>query len=251
MNLIQKLPLGLALACCMMVSSCSQEDVAEPQAGKAGTHSNLKTTAAPSIPTTAGWAGDRVFAPGWAKLMEASPDNKQLYASGTSTTTALWGNVFLPWIKPLPSPVQLAGNNSGNFVTFMAQRKVLTSGAETSSGVVTKISNLQPGKKYAVTFKFASTIRMKNGEPTQYASAVAVNTGGMIGGNCGPNTVIIDITGKEAEWVAKTIVFQAQSTEAEVYFRPAKTPQFDALYEKYLCYLHVFVPQNAVVEEVP
>jgi hypothetical protein len=47
MKLVQKLPATLAIACIMMMSSCSKEDVQtpEPQTAGSNSHSGLKTNA--------------------------------------------------------------------------------------------------------------------------------------------------------------------------------------------------------------
>lgn len=132
----------------------------------------------------------------------------------------------------------------------MAQRHVLTAGGGTSSKVTTKILNLEPGKKYMVTFKLASTIRLKNGQPTQYAPGAYIDIPGTIGGFTA-STTLVDLAGKEAEWVTKTIAFQAQDTEAEVIVAPNMLKNGVLFQDTYLSYLHVFIPQNAVIEQIP
>lgn len=247
MKLVQKLPLGLALAACMMMSSCSQEDVAEPQVGKSGNPYNLKVAAVPSIPTTGGWAGDNVFAPGWEKFVTKIPDDKQLFATGTSTKTHLWGNPYMPWVKPLPQITAYNGNNVGNFVTFMMQK---SNGTSTFSKVTTSIKNLVPGKKYMITFFASSAIRLKNGQPTQYCPGVCVEIPGTVQPN-GSALTVVDLKGKEAEWVQKTITFQAQSTETKVVIFTYVSQEYYYNTPQFLHYGNVFVPQNAVIEEVP
>lgn len=249
MTLIQKLPLGLALAACMMMSSCSQEDVQVAKPEQTNLSSNSKVAAGPYIAPTAGWAGDHVFAPGWNKCIESSPDNKQVNSAGTSTITSLWGNLFQPWIKALPLPGANAGNNQGNFVTFVVQRNVLdNSPAGTASKVETKITNLQPGKKYAVTLKLASTIKMRNGKQTQYAKTVNVDIAGTVNPDLGNGITTTDLTGKEAEWVTRTITFVAPDTELTMYVRATVSQAYNDTHDKFLMYAHVYVPQNAIVE---
>lgn len=232
-----------------MMSSCSQEDVqvAEPHIEGIKVSAGLKVAAAPSIPTTGGWPGDHVFAPGWEKVIVTVPDDKQFYSAGTSTKTHLWGNPYMPWIKPLPQLLPNNGNNIGNFITFMGQK---SNGTSTAVEVVTKIKNLVPGKKYAVTFFLSSTSRLKNGQPTDYAQSVSITIAGMIQQNPG-SLNLVDLKGKEAEWVSKTVKFEAQSTETNVFFQTCVSQQYYNSHAQYFHYANVFVPQNAVIEEVP
>jgi hypothetical protein len=244
MTLIQKLPLGMTLAACMLMSSCSQEDVqmAQPlnEQTKMGFNSARLGDELPKIPVTNGTTGNNSFASGWKKLVNTVPDDPQIYQTGTSSLTHLWGDQTLPWLKPLPLPAI----NGGNIVTFMRQRNVVNPAATVSSQVGTIIKNLKPGKKYAVTIFVASTITMINGAPTQYAPKVDVELTGVAGAS---QHTFFDLDGKEAEWVSKTIVFEAAATEVPVSVSCLTNSQF---YNsgKFLHYAHVFVAQNAVTE---
>ncbi|SDG63842.1 hypothetical protein SAMN04487996_12122 [Dyadobacter soli] len=250
MNLVQKLPLGLALASCMMMSSCSQEDVqVVGREQTPNTSSGLKVAANPNIPTTEGWPGDHSFATGWEKLTWVVPDNKQLYSVGTSTRTHLWGNPYLPWTKPLPQLTASVSNNAGNFVTVMYQKNVLNNSTSYSK-MRTKINNLVPGKAYAFTLYTASTIRVKNGQSTQYSPGMIVSIIGNLApsNGMGPDQTIIDLNGKEAEWVSKTITFVAQATEAYFMIMPYASTQYHNTHDQFFHYTHAFVPQNAITE---
>ncbi|MBO9611673.1 MAG: hypothetical protein J7619_03200 [Dyadobacter sp.] len=250
MNLVQKLPLGLALATCIMMSSCSQEDVAQPQKNKmengfSSERGGGPLQGVPQIPATDASPGHNVFATGWIRAINASPDDLELYAAGTSTKTHLWGDQSYPWTKPLLQPSGYNSNKTNNFVTIMAQSKVIN-GSATNSKAISKIKNLKVGKKYAVTISVASTVYLRNGEPTQYAPAAMIQIPGTIGVNWGITK--FDLNGKQAEWVTKTIVFEAQDIEAQVFFASYFDEQYTDSHDKYLTYMHAFVAENAIVE---
>lgn len=243
MNLVQKLPIGLALAVCMMTSSCSQEDVQMAGPKPVASMSNLKVASLPAIPTTNGPSGNNKFASGWKKLVMSSPDNLQLYVTGTSNKNGLWGSAFLPWLKPLPNNFAIT-----NFVTFIRQKNVLANYGSYSA-VQTKITGLIAGKKYAVNLSVASTIRTVNGEPTQYSPGVTVDIAGTLSpGPLGPGMTVVDLNNKEAEWVTKTITFQALSSEILVNIQPYADSNYMNSHSKFLHYCHVFVDQNAITE---
>jgi hypothetical protein len=248
MNLVQKLPISLALAGCMMISSCSQEDVqvAQPEKGKTeNSFSNERGVlqALPKIPTTDGPAGNNIFAAGWAKIITSSPDDPQKYQAGTSSKMQLWGDQNFPWTKPLLNPPGANNNNQNNFVTIMTQKDVLGN-FENTTEATTKIKNLTPGKKYAVTISVATTICIINGQPTQYANGAMIEIPGTVGWSNGTG---FDIINKKAEWVTKTIIFEAQSSEVPVTFK-SDTHWFGVPPCKHLAYLHAFVDKDAIVE---
>lgn len=237
MKLVQKLPMGLALAACMMMSSCSQEDVAQPEKGRIENGFSSKRgggplQGVPQIPTTSGSAGDNIFAKGWEKYVHTIPDNLEKYATGTSTASHLWGNASFPWLKPLSL---FAGCN---FVTFMSQKGHID--FNSYSKVQTTLKNLKPGKQYAVKLYASSTVRMLNGQPTQYALGVNVS---FPGGN-----EDINLIGKEAEWVSKTITFTATASEESFFFRTSMNDQFFNSQNKFFQYAHILVPQDAITE---
>lgn len=248
MTLIQKLPLGLALAACMMMSSCSQEDVQPPytETENSLTDANSKVNALAgggvlaqpaSIPITEGKKGVEVFPTGWNKVIEVAPDGLPAYAAGTSSLTHLWGDPLLPWTVPLSSPA----NNANSVVTFLKQKNVFSDNGSQST-VTSKIKNLISGKKYAVTLSFATTIVSYHGEPTQYAQNIHVN---ISSGTVGVDEYV-DLVGKEATWVTKTIVFEAKGTEATIQMYALTSQSYYNSHEKFLQYAHVYVGNNAV-----
>ncbi|MGX5853491.1 hypothetical protein ACWKW6_07595 [Dyadobacter jiangsuensis] len=242
MTLIQKLPLGLALAACMMMSSCSQEDVqvAGPEAYKAVTLSKLKVASTPVIETTNGPAGNNVFASGWLKLVTFIPDNLKWFAAGTSSLTHLWGNQSLPWFKPLAPPAQ----NATGIITFTQQKNFVVANG-TMSQVYTYIKNLTPGKKYAVKVYGATTIAALNGKTTQYGNGIMFQ----LEGTTDPGFhVEIDLQQKQAEWVGKTIVFEALQDQVLVRISPNSSNSYFQSTPKFYHFLHVFVGSDAIKE---
>lgn len=247
MRLVQKLPLGLALAACMMMSSCSQEDVAEPEKEKIG---NSFSSAhgipyiIPYIPTTNGPAGDNQFAPGWSKdIIYSGPDELVKYATGTSTVTHLWGNPSAPWVTPLLAPLP----NADKIITTMYQKNVLGPGG-THSQVKTTIKNLKAGHKYAVTIFGASTIRVIHGQSTQYAKAIGVEISNAVPVNPASTIAMIDLDGKECEWVSKTITFEAKGSEAVLRAYCTSTAAYNDSQQSFYHYGHIYVGPDAVKE---
>jgi len=249
MTLIQKLPIGLALAACVMMSSCSEEDVAQPEKsrmenGFSNERGGSGLQAVATIPTTDGPAGINIFAPGWEKIVTSYPDDPQINQAGTSTKNYLWGDPNLVWTKPLLNAPGANNNNTNNFVTIFTQKDVIGN-FENVSEARTKIKNLTVGKKYAVTISVASTIYVRNGQPTQYLNNAEIEIPGMISG--WQNKKQYDLHTKKAEWVTHTIIFAAQSSEVPVTFRTNVvwngTPPW-----KHLAYAHAFVDTDAIVE---
>lgn len=242
MNLVQKLSIGLTLAYCMMMSSCSQEDVqvARPQAEKPNMASNLKVASTPTIETTNGPTGINVFASGWAKLVTFIPDNLKWFAAGTSSLTHVWGNQSLPWLKPLPQPCQ----NPGSIVTFTQQKNFVVANG-TMSHVYTYIKNLTPGKKYAVKIYGATTIASLDGKTTQYGNGIIFQLEGTTDPGFHSE---IDLQQKQAEWVSKTIIFEAQQDEVLVKISPNSSNAYFQSTPKFYHYVHVFVGSDAIKE---
>ncbi len=247
MTLIQKLPLGITLACCMMMSSCSQEDVqvAQPQSENLLTDASSKANALagggqlgqlPSIAITEGGNdGAEAFPAGWLKLSNYPADGLPEHAAGTSSLSALWGNSALPWIKPLSSP----DGNANSVVTFLTQKNA--SGQWTTQTFVRgKIKNLIPGQKYKVTLSLASTIVDVHGYTSQYARKITVMTPGVV--------EYVDMVGKEATWVTKTIVFEAQSKDTILELNATVDKNWADTQDNYLHYAHVHVGSNAIVK---
>ncbi|WAC11388.1 hypothetical protein [Dyadobacter pollutisoli] len=246
MNLVQKLPIGLSLACLMFMSSCSKEDALtpEPQTEIVNAHSSLKEGAAalvitlPYFPSTKGSTGLDVYPTDWER--DTHPyysNNSQELPTGTSNLSCLWGNPMLPWKKGLPTIASGASIvNFGSIVTTTSYRKNVSNGK--NSAAKTKITNLKPGKKYEISFYVASTICSvnQNAFTPLYANTIYVDLSNVKD----PISHGIDVEGKEATWVKKTVIFDAISTEMSISFS-AFVPQNGGY-----SYAHMFVNKNAI-----
>jgi len=238
MNLVQKLPFSLSLACCLMMGACSKEDIQapQPQTEKVSTTANLKANAIPVIPPTDGPAGLGVYANGWFKFVNYKPDDLHEHAAGTSTLTHAWGHPAMPWLKPLSEPVPKAGN----FLTFIRHQNVLGAGVQGHSQVRTIIKNLKPGKKYSISLYGASSIGTVNGLTTQYADAIYILTAGT---NVGYAS--ISLTGLKAQWKHRILTFQATATTAYFLFGCLGTNNNPP---KHYFYGHLFVDKDSLKE---
>ncbi|OJV18048.1 MAG: hypothetical protein BGO21_14645 [Dyadobacter sp. 50-39] len=232
----------------MMMSSCSQEDVQVAQHEKVENGFNNERGGGleglPTISKTDGTPGIYITRPDWTILQ---PNG--IAEGGTSTKSYLWGNPSFPWTKPLVNAPGANNNDANNFVTFLAQYKVL-SPDYTDSRASVKLKHLKPGKKYDVTLSLASSVHLRNGEPTDYAPGARVQIPGTISQNAGSGVTVFDLRGKQAEWVTKTITFVAQDTEQSIYIFNYLNldPQFVSSHDKYIAYMHVFVGEKAIVE---
>ncbi|MCE6990526.1 hypothetical protein [Dyadobacter sp. CY323] len=244
MNLVQKLPIGLSLACLMFMSSCSKEDAVtpEPQMESVNAHSGLRDGSGPVIslpyfPSTKGSTGLNVYPLDWERsISQSQPVSLEELPTGTSNLTHLWGNPTLPWKKNLPTIVNANSIvNFGSIVTTTSYRSNASNGK--NSLAETKITNLKSGKEYEITMYVASTICSVNqNELTpRYAKTIYVNVKNVKF----PITYNINYEGKEAEWIKKTIIFKAKSAEMTLSFE-AFTP--DGGYS----YAHMFVDKNAI-----
>jgi hypothetical protein len=244
MSLVKKLPVGLGMACIMMLSSCSKEDVQtpQPQAGSVNESSGLKvgpgSTTAPDViivpvfPGTAGQAGQDIFPAVW-KYSYGTHPNTATYPSGTSTLSHLWGNPSMPWKKALlPVPSAQSGGSIVTITTADADWGV----AHDGSIAETRITNLVEGKDYAITFYVATTVRdipMVAPFVPAYAKTVSLR----LGDN---TTHLFSLGGKEAEWVKKTVTFKAKGTET-AFSVMAKSGK-----DKEYSYVHILVDKNAI-----
>ena len=159
MNLVQKLQIGLGLAC-MMLSSCSKEDVQTPLplVNETTEHSGLRDGGngmeqlKPYFAPTIGQPGFNWYPTDWERNI-GSPDNLIELPTGTSNLTNLWGNPLAPWVKPLPTIPGVIDMRS--MLTVITFRDPYNS---RKSIVKTKIKNLKSGKKYAVSFFVAGSL---------------------------------------------------------------------------------------------
>ncbi|WAC11387.1 hypothetical protein [Dyadobacter pollutisoli] len=243
MNLVQKLPIGLSLVCVMFVSSCSKEDIQtiQPQTGSIITSSNLKEQGGVlsgllDFPATNGQPGINTFPPDWARLVIKLPDNSKAFPTGTSTLTHLWGKELVPWVKPLPKI--LGVRDMFSIVTVATNHHLTSNISNDYSRVKTKIKQLKKGKEYAITFYVASTIRNVPGFVPAYAERAVLQIGYA-------NSVMhyyINMAGKEAQWIANTITFEAHDTEA-IFTFSADTAQ-----PGQYSYAHIFVDKDSIKE---
>ncbi|SKC15063.1 hypothetical protein [Dyadobacter psychrophilus] len=230
MNLLQKLPIGLGLACLMFMSSCSKEDAAVSPALKQeqeNIHSSHKgvTYVLPFFAPTIGAVGKEVYPAGWQAYSFGPGQADPLIPAGTSSLTHLWGGNAFPWEKPLP-PVPTAPN-ANSVVTVSNHGSV-----NDISYAGTKIKNLTPGRKYAITFYLATT-KLKGAytTPQEYATNIYINLNAKF--------VQVNLKGKEATWIPQTITFDAVSNE-EVFdfFAGGEIGSY--------AYAHVFVDKNSI-----
>ncbi|MCF0049387.1 hypothetical protein LXM25_04920 [Dyadobacter sp. LJ53] len=232
MNLVKQLPIGLSLACLMMMSSCSKEDAAvtpAQQQEQGNIHSSHKgvTYVSPLFSPTIGSVGKEVYPAGWEAYSFGPGEADPLIPAGTSSLTHLWGEGIYPWEKPLP-PVPTAPN-ANSVITVSMYGSI-----NDISYAGTKIKNLTPGKKYTITF-YVATTKLKGAytTPQQYANNMHVILNA--------KSVQVSLKGKEATWVPQTITFDAVSNEAVFNFFP--TGEIGSY-----AYAHVFVDQNSIKE---
>jgi hypothetical protein len=106
--------------------------------------------------------------------------------------------------------------------------------------------NLKPGKTYAATIYVATTITNKvlnaNTKPA-YAKSAEIKLYPYV--NSGPVNVNVDLTGKEAVWVKKTITFKPTKNNAKFWF--SGLSQQGNVYS----YIHLFVDPNSIKELTP
>jgi hypothetical protein len=248
MKLLQKLPIALSLACMMMLSSCSKEDAQtpQPQAGGVNEHSGAKTNAEGTLPFFASTNGRgeinyETYPVYWAKAPHIWGNLIAPIPAGSSSLTALWGQSVKAWAKPLPPvPCDLTANSMLTAISYTPD----ASEQHKRSRPFTTIRNLIPGKTYSLTFYVASTYYddvYVSMDPAYAKSAeIRVTSSGS------PTiSTYIDLTGKEAQWVKKTVTFKATDTNA-IFSFSGLTPGQDKF-----SYIHLFVNPNAITELMP
>ncbi|MCE6990527.1 hypothetical protein [Dyadobacter sp. CY323] len=251
MKLVQKLPIGLGLACVMMMTSCSKENAVTPEPAMESTnvHSSLKTNAEedevlPFFPTTTDGIVNFNSYPRYWERGITTPNDLTGIPTGTSSLTSLWGQWYAEnkWIKPLaPVPSNVTANS------MLTVRSFTSVAAEVNkrSYVFTTIMNLKPGKTYSATIYVATTITNRvlnaNTKPV-YAKSAEIKLYPYT--NSGVVNVNVDLTGKEAVWVKKTITFTPTKSDAKFWFS-GLTKQGDVY-----SYIHLFVDPNSVKEAI-
>jgi hypothetical protein len=239
MNLVQKLPIGLSLACLMFMSSCSKEDALtpEPQMESVNAHSSLRdgtgpTAYLPIFPSTFGATGVDIYPTGWKRVVIPSNGSHlgtpsvAAFPTGVSNRTHAFG-IANQWIKPLPAIPSALGANS--FVTFVTNSSEFDIAKRVD--VAAKIKHLVVGQKYSIEFYIATT--SIGGPGSGYAKRIIADVGY-------PNYFVdIDLTGKKAEWIKASFVFKARYQEETFSIGAASENNTFA-------YAHVFVDQNSI-----
>ncbi|MEO6286609.1 MAG: hypothetical protein ABIN80_24685 [Dyadobacter sp.] len=234
MKLVQKLPVALAVACVMMMSSCSKEDVQtpEPKVESANMNSNLKVDAStPFMSSTKGYLGIDILPANWSRNLAGYSSNTMSYPTGVSSMKNLWGDPSTPFVQSL-SLIPWAADMS-TFIT------VTTSGTwnTSKSSLKTKINNLLIGKKYALTVYVSSTIPEGTGKASlKYAKSCLLS----VASQAGSQETVVDLTSYKYCWVQKIVTFTATSSQMDFAF--SATPPMTGQYS----YAHLLIADNAV-----
>ncbi|MEO6286608.1 MAG: hypothetical protein ABIN80_24680 [Dyadobacter sp.] len=238
MKLVQKLPVALAVACVMMMSSCSKEDVQtpEPKVESVNVHSSLRgaggVIALPQFPSTFGATGVDIYPTSWERAIY--PGNASwpgtpsvaAFPTGVSNRTHAFG-IAHQWVKPLPAIPSAPGANS--FVTFVTNSSEFD--VAKRADVEAKIKHLVVGQKYSIEFYVATTSIGVSG--SGYAKRIIAQV-------AYPNYFVdINLTGKKAEWVKASFVFKARYQEET--FSVAAASENNTF-----AYAHIFVDQNSI-----
>lgn len=129
-------------------------------------------------------------------------------------------------------------------LTFTQQKNFVVAGGTMSQGY-TQITNLTPGKKYAIKVYGATTIASLDGKTTQYGNGIMIQ----LEGTTDPNFYTeIDLQQKQAEWVNKTIIFEALQDQVLLKIRPNSSNAYNQSMPKFYHYIHVFVGSDALKE---
>ncbi|MCE7067348.1 hypothetical protein [Dyadobacter sp. CY326] len=250
MNLVQKLPIGLGLACLMMMSSCSKEDVQTPAPAKSErSDANMRDEGGfikvfPIFNSTFGQLGCNIHPNGWSRSGNAS-SNAVGYPTGNSSLAYLFGNPAWPWEKALPSiPGALDANNS--ILTVSTSTKINVIDFEATAGkrsaVETKIKNLKPGKLYKVTFWATTTVSKvkQNNKIQAYAHALSLD---WIYPDGKENALVLSLNSNNAAlWKTYSITFEAKHSEQVLTFTAFTKNEGE------FAYAHLFVDHNSIKE---
>ncbi|KAA0990859.1 hypothetical protein [Dyadobacter aurulentus] len=237
MKLTKQLPVALGLACALMLSSCSKEDIAtpQPQAESINMHSNEKVESlSPSIlPTQTEYLGEAILPNGWQRNNTGFSTNPEAYPVGVSNRYRLWGDPAKLFVQGMPL-IPWASNLDA-FITVTTS-SILSK--TNKSSVKTKITGLWPGKKYALTVYVGSSLpKAAPGIPyATFAKSCLLTLGYQ---NTSLETVV-DLTSYKACWVQKVIAFTALGPQMDLAFSasPAQAGQY--------AYAHLLVSSGAV-----
>ncbi|WAC11386.1 hypothetical protein [Dyadobacter pollutisoli] len=238
MKLVQKLQIGLAIAC-MMFASCSKDDLQTPtpQTESVNTSSNLRVDVdapPPFISSTKGFTGINILPANWVRnVVGGYSNNQQAYPAGVSDRFRLWGNPSIPFVQSLS--VIPGATSIGSFVT-VTTRGILDK--SNKSSVKTKIYNLSVGKKYALKVYVSSTL--PKGDPAEYSPTFAKKALLTVSNQAVSQETVVDLTNYKFCWVEKIVTFTALSPQMDFAF--SASPQYPG---QYAC-AHLFVGYGAI-----
>ncbi|MCE7062412.1 hypothetical protein [Dyadobacter sp. CY343] len=243
MDVMKKLPIGLGLACMMMLGSCSKENVVSPEAqiaGKSGVSPAPIILELPSLAPTHGTTGLDVYPLKWERNNNNYFGDLQKLPTGTSSFTHLWGDPSNPWVTPLP--VIPSGQNTGSILTITTGASSWQDELGKGSSVKSVIKNLMPGKHYTVKFYVASTIPAIQDSSVNCVYAKSARIAMFFPKPNAPSVhdYPVDLTNSNANWVVKTITFEAHYKEAVFGFSAyaPKPGQYS--------FAHIYVDKNSV-----
>jgi hypothetical protein len=252
MNFVQKLPIGLGMACMMMMTSCSQENVQtpEPQVANERTEASLRGIGGgilvlqPELARTNGpWGVDR-YADKWDRYTYPGSGNPVTYPSGTSSLKSLWGDDAKPFVKALPEIPGIIDMRGIVTVTTNSTISDVVIGASNGKSVAkTTINNLTPGQKYQIKYYIACAVPAQNAQgniPVIAEKAVARLQYNAPGKTQFSGNYITNLAGKHAEWIPGTIIFTAEDTAVDFIFSSSvKNPGNYS-------YVHMYVDKNSM-----
>ena len=234
MSLVQKLPIGLGLACLMMMSSCSKEDALAPQQemSKENSDANARNgviVKLPYAPPTIGSVGLDIYPEHWGRKVYPSSPSLSSLPTGTSTLTHLWGDQAQEWETPLPSIPFV--NDVNSILTVTTKTNDFEDNYKQAI-VETKISNLEPNNTYTLEYYVATT--KPKGSLDGYATGTSV-------GAFGPSAYNFnyqDLSLIPGLWKKATLVFQATSTESILIFK--------AISNGKKAYAHIYIDKHSI-----
>ncbi|TLV00278.1 hypothetical protein [Dyadobacter luticola] len=235
MKLVQKMSVGLSLACAVMLTSCSKEDVQtpEPQAVSVNPSSNLKTAALPWIAPTKSYGGFNTFPYLWERVTGGGEgSNTATYPAGTSTSMGLWANKAFPWLEYFPMVPAQPWNS---FVTVTSTTDYKWEKADMSQAKTT-IKYLKPGYTYVMEF-YVTSARPKANASAAYVGNALVTLSAK-GTNQFFDTYML--ANPQNNWIKRTIEFVANDTEMTFTFGATSSQKGKK------AYAHLFIGQNAI-----
>lgn len=238
MNLVQKLPIALSVACAMMLSSCSQEDVQTPEpkvAESVNTHSSEKQDLVPWIYGTKGYEGSNILPNFWERH-NADVSDQGFAPVGTSNRIYLWGASVFPFQPALPA---IPGQPWNSFISTSSSSAV---DSKKMAIVKTTIGSLLVGKTYRLRVLVATATPKYAGigAVPRYAKECEIRLGDSKNGVS--KSVKINFANKQNTWIEKDIYFEATDNKMTFFYRalPEKEGQ--------TAWAHLFVGSGVIVK---